>query len=61
MPVMSGTLLFSHILPFVLAFFGILFIISGAMDDDKPKFLLGLLLFIVAAIGPFIILRPLVL
>lgn len=56
-----GTLLFSHILPVLLAFFGILFIISGEMDNSKYKLGLGIVLFIVGAISPFILLRIIVL
>ncbi|OWT32843.1 hypothetical protein BGI41_05500 [Methanobrevibacter sp. 87.7] len=53
----TGTLLFSHVLPVLLAFFGILFLISGIMDNNKYKLGLGLFLFVFAAISPFIFLR----
>ncbi|WP_461461448.1 hypothetical protein [Methanobrevibacter sp.] len=56
----GGSLIFSHILPVVLGFFGILFLISGVMDNDKYKSILGAFLFILAAVSPFIFLRPFV-
>ena len=55
-----GTTIFSHILPVVLGFFGLLFIISGALDEDKPKLGLGIALFIIACIFPYVVLSVLV-
>ena len=60
MPV-NGTLLFSHILQVVLAFFGVLFIISGEMDNNRYKLMVGIVLFLIAAFSPFIVLRPILL
>lgn len=54
---LSGSLIFSHILPVVFAFFGILFLISGIMDNNRTKSILGAFLFIFAAVSPFIFLR----
>lgn len=52
-----GTTIFSHILPVTLGFFGILFIITGVMNNEKSKLILGISLFILACVSPFIILR----
>lgn len=49
-------IVFSHILPLILGFFSILLIINGIMDEQKPITILGIVLFLVAAIGPFFIL-----
>lgn len=54
----GGSLIFSHILPVIFGFFGILFLISGVMDNDKYKSIIGAFLFIFAAVSPFIFLRP---
>lgn len=55
MPV--GTTIFSHILPVILGFFGILLIISGLLDEKKELWVIGIILFICACIFPFIILN----
>ncbi|WP_299524294.1 hypothetical protein [uncultured Methanobrevibacter sp.] len=52
-----GITLFSHILPVILGFFGVLLLIGGTLDDNKYKFSFGVLLFILAAILPYIVLR----
>lgn len=57
----GGSLIFSHILPVIFGFFGILFLISGVMDNNKYKSILGAFLFIFAAVSPFIFLRPFIL
>ena len=49
-------IIFSHILPLILGFFSILLIINGIMDEQKHITVLGILLFLVAAIGPFLVL-----
>ena len=49
-------IIFSHILPLILGFFSILLIINGIMDEEKHITVLGILLFLVAAIGPFLVL-----
>ncbi|BBL61251.1 MAG: hypothetical protein ISP01_08860 [Methanobrevibacter arboriphilus] len=53
----TGTLIFSHIIPAVLGFFGVLLLISGIMDNEKKITIIGALLFIIAAISPFIVLH----
>ena len=54
MPV--GTTIFSHILPVILGFFGILLIISGLLDEKKELWVIGIILFVCACIFQFIIL-----
>ncbi|WP_407416562.1 hypothetical protein [Methanobrevibacter sp.] len=54
---LTGATLFSHILPVIFGFFGILFIISGVLDDNKPKLGLGIVLFIVACSFPYVVLN----
>ena len=56
---LTGTTIFSHILPIIFGFFGLLFIISGLLDDNKPKFGLGIVLFIVACAFPYVVLSAL--
>ncbi|MCL2688102.1 MAG: hypothetical protein FWE58_06160 [Methanobrevibacter sp.] len=53
----TGTLIFSHILPAVLGFFGIILLIAGIMDDEREVTFMGIGLFIIACISPFIILN----
>ncbi len=55
-----GTTIFSHIIPVILGFFGVLLIISGSFDEDRPKLGLGIALFIIACVFPYIILSVLV-
>ena len=55
-----GTTIFSHILPLVCGFFGFVFIISGSLENDKNKLGLGIALFIIACVFPYIILSVLV-
>ncbi|WP_081738406.1 hypothetical protein [Methanobrevibacter oralis] len=52
-----GTTIFSHILPVIFGFFSFLLVISGILDDNKPKLGLGIALFIIACIFPYIVLR----
>ena len=55
-----GTTIFSHIIPVVFGFFAILLIISGFLDEDKPKLGLGIALFVIACVFPYVILSVLV-
>ena len=59
MPI-TGTTIFSHILPVIFGFFGLLLIISGVIDENKPKFGLGLVLFVVACAFPYVVLGALI-
>lgn len=56
---MIGTTIFSHILPVIFGFFGLLFIISGILDDNNPKLALGAILFVVGCIFPYAVLNAL--
>ena len=55
-----GTTIFSHILPVVFGFFAMLMIISGSLDEDNTKLGLGIALFVIACIFPYIILNALI-
>ena len=55
-----GTTIFSHIIPAIFGFFAVLLIISGFLDDNKPKFGLGIVLFVVACAFPFVVLSALI-
>ena len=57
---MVGTTIFSHILPVILGFFAFLLIISGSLEDNNPKLGLGIVLFIIACIFPYVVLSVLV-
>lgn len=55
-----GTTIFSHILPVICGFFGMINIISGSLEEDRGKLILGLVFFIIACIFPYLILSVLV-
>ncbi len=55
-----GTTIFSHILPVVFGFFAVLLIISGSLEENKPKLGLGIILFIIACAFPYVILRAII-
>lgn len=55
-----GTTIFSHILPVFFGFFAIMLIISGSLDESKPKLGLGIILFIVACAFPYLVLKALI-
>ena len=55
-----GTTIFSHIIPVIFGFFGLLLIISGFLDDNKPKLGLGIVLFVVACAFPYVVLSALI-
>ena len=57
----TGITLFSHIIPVILGFFGVLMLIAGKLYQNKYKFSIGIILFILAAILPYMILRVLLL
>ena len=52
-----GTTIFSHILPVIIGFFGIVMVISGSLEENKPKLALGMVLFVIGCIFPYMILR----
>lgn len=55
-----GTTIFSHILPVIFGFFGLLLIISGSLEEDKSKLGLGIVVFVMACIFPYVVLSVLV-
>ena len=55
-----GTTIFSHILPVVLGFLAIVMIISGFLEENKGKLVLGIVLFIMACAFPYVVLSVLV-
>ena len=55
-----GTTIFSHILPVIIGFFAVLFIISGSLEEDKTKLGLGIGLFVIACTAPYLVLSVLV-
>lgn len=52
----TGFIFFSHIIPVILGFMGVLCIITGVMDNRNIATAIGIILFFIAAISPFIIL-----
>ena len=54
------TTIFSHILPVICGFFGIVNIISGSLEEDKGKLILGVVFFVIACVMPYVILSVLV-
>ncbi|RBQ22941.1 hypothetical protein ALNOE001_13320 [Candidatus Methanobinarius endosymbioticus] len=53
----TGTLIFSHIIPAILGFFGVLLLITGIMDDERKITIIGVALVIIAVISPFLALN----
>ena len=51
----SGILIFTHILPVILGFFGVILLISGIMERKRPITVLGIILFFIAGVLPFIV------
>lgn len=55
-----GTTIFSHILPVICGFFAFVLIISGSLEENRPKLGLGIALFIIACAFPYLVLSVLV-
>ena len=55
-----GTTIFSHILPVIFGFFALVMIISGSIEDNNPKLGLGIALFVIACIFPYLVLSVLI-
>lgn len=55
-----GTTIFSHIIPVFLGFFAIMLLISGSLEENNPKLVLGIVLFVMACILPYVILNSLI-
>jgi hypothetical protein len=58
--VVIGSLIYSHALPIIMAFIGMILLCSGIMDRKKNFTIAGIVLFFAAGIVPFLIL-PLIL
>lgn len=56
----NGTILFSHILPVILGFLAIILVISGSLEESKAKLGVGIVLFVVACLFPYMILSVLI-
>ena len=54
--VIFGSLLYSHILPPIMAFIGIILLCSGVMDNKRNYTLAGIVIFFGAGLLPFLIL-----
>ena len=55
-----GTTIFSHILPVILGFLALIMIISGSLEESKTKLGLGITLFVIACLLPYVIFRMLI-
>ena len=55
-----GTTIFSNSLPVIFGYFALILIISGSLEENKPKLGLGIVLFIIACIFPYVVLSVLV-
>ncbi len=55
-----GTTIFSHILPVIFGLFALILIISGSLEDNNPKLALGVVLFVIACVFPYVVLSVLV-
>lgn len=56
----SGILIFTHIMPVILGFLGILFLIQGIMEKKRPLTVIGTIMFFIAGVMPFIIIPHLI-
>ncbi|MDO5851808.1 MAG: hypothetical protein Q4Q23_04905 [Methanobacteriaceae archaeon] len=56
----SSLMIYSHIIPTIVAILGLFFIINGVMDNNKTYLLLGVIVFLCAAFLPFIYLPVLI-
>ena len=54
------TTIFSHILPVIFGFFALILIISGSLEDNNPKLGLGIALFVIACVFPYLVLSVLI-
>jgi uncharacterized protein YtpQ (UPF0354 family) len=52
----SSVILYSHIIPPIVAFISVLLICSGIMDRKTPYTILGVLLFFAGGLLPFVVL-----
>ena len=56
----KGTTIFSHILPVIFGFFALILVISGSLEDNNPKLGLGIALFVIACVFPYLVLSVLI-
>lgn len=56
----QSVILYSEIIPTILAIVGIYLIISGVLDDKKEFIIPGVVVFLLAVIIPFVILTNLI-
>ena len=54
---MTGSTIFSHIVPIIFGFVGLMLIMSGIMDNNKPKWVLGIVLFVIGCAFPYVVLN----
>jgi predicted membrane channel-forming protein YqfA (hemolysin III family) len=59
-PLVQSSLIFSHIIPPILAFIGIIIITSGILGSDNRKAIIGVTIFLIGGLSPFIILPLLI-
>lgn len=51
---MQSILLYSEIIPTILAVAGIYFILTGGLDNNRTQLTIGLVLFVLAVVFPFV-------
>jgi hypothetical protein len=56
----QSVIVYSEIIPTILAIFGLYFIITGVLDEKRNFLAIGLLLFLLAIVVPFIILTNMI-
>lgn len=53
---MTGSTIFSHIVPIIFGFIGLMLIMSGILDNNRPKWGLGIALFVIGCAFPYVVL-----
>ena len=56
----QSVIFYSEIIPTILAIFALYFIISGVLDDKRNFLAVGVVIFLLAVIVPFVILSSLI-
>lgn len=56
----QSVILYSEIIPTILAIFGLYFIISGVLDEKRNYLIIGVILFLLAVVIPFIVLTNMI-
>ena len=57
---LTGTTIFSHILPVIFGFFGLMLVMAGALDDKNYILALGIILFCIGCALPYIVLKSVI-